>query len=185
MEFFAKERRAAELRHERRSRHADRKARNVNNAEILARKAADAREQLVKQWDDLMEELGHPPDDEEAHLKVRHIRHRFVAAAGAMDMERLQTIIKQALEDPNSATEIRSTLPIPSLARSTRAVLNISAPSTRSIQAAVVPPPLLPITGKSVQDLVDQQGPPIEITRRARKKERNGGKIAHPCNALL
>lgn len=133
-------------------------ARNAAEAKAaLQRKAAEAKLQREKDWDEILHRVHPEPLKGSADIRMRQVRSRFLQSRTGRDTQKWEGAIAQAIREVRlSAKEGLS---------KKRPLLSAGPP------ARIAPPPVVSAhSEKSVESLITQQGPPLARKEPAKRK---------------
>ncbi|KAA1468493.1 hypothetical protein DENSPDRAFT_833797 [Dentipellis sp. KUC8613] len=139
---------------------ADAAKRAAEEGRLLAQKAADAKVEREKAWEALINRLHPGKLDEAAASRIGRIRSLFMESGMGSDAKKWEKDVAKALQEARTAAETR-------LAPVHRAPVR---------PRVAAPPPVAPVApGKSVADLIIEQGParhpPAQSKKRTKKKK--------------
>ncbi|KAH8100488.1 hypothetical protein BXZ70DRAFT_937413 [Cristinia sonorae] len=131
----------------------------------LAQKAASAKEQKERVWDEMVTKIHPQPLQGSIGVRVRRVRASFMQSSGT-DLEKWEAEIVQAIEDAKIA--VANVVPAPQ--KPARAAVPAAAPAPM--------PVVRTSTDKPVETLIAQQGPapPIRPPKKKADKGKGQGK---------
>lgn len=137
---------------------SEEEAKNAVEAKaLLRRKAAEAKWQKEKDWDDMLLRVHPDPLKGSAAVRMRRTRSHFLQSSTGRDMQKWEEEISQAIREVKLKTKEVT-------------INHKSQLFATPTSMHVAPPPVVSnISEKSVGALVSQQGPPILQKERKRK----------------
>jgi len=154
------------VRHKMKRQVADEEARKITEAKaLLQRKAAEAKAQKEKDWDEMLLRIHPEPLKGSATVRMRRVRSRFLQSSTGGDSQKWEDEITQAIREIKMAA--KETLP------KKRPQFWPGPTPTRA-----VPPPLVNNhPEKSVNVLIAQQGPPRPLKEPTKRKNSGKGSV--------
>ncbi|EIW86464.1 hypothetical protein CONPUDRAFT_86434 [Coniophora puteana RWD-64-598 SS2] len=156
--------------------------RDAEGRQSLRDKAQQIKRQREKGWDDLLQRIHPEPIIESATVRLRAVRGRFLQSGSTKNAEKWEKEVKEALDEGAAVKVIAG----PSRVRRFKP-LNVTKPSrldslegtiSRAPFQSILPPPASNPPEKSVEQLVAQQGTPLEpqAHKKIRRKPKGKGK---------
>ncbi|CCM00318.1 uncharacterized protein FIBRA_02348 [Fibroporia radiculosa] len=136
------------------------KSKEAQDKALLARKAAEGKQQMEQDWDDLVRKVHPDALKGSAATRVRRVRSRYMQSSGR-DKEKWEAEIKQALYEAQiSAMQV------------------LSSGKPPPVKPLLGPAPLVQVVGsneKSVDEIIAQQGPQIAARTQNKKSKKGKG----------
>ncbi|KAI0786110.1 hypothetical protein C8Q75DRAFT_304194 [Abortiporus biennis] len=129
-----------------------------NGEDMLARKAEQAKQKREQEWTEMVHRLHPTAPEPVLAARLRRIQTKFMQGVGGTDPQKWEREILTTIQD------VRVTAP--------KAVLPSRSVVQHEPKQFVPPPPPVPVPSadKSVEDLIEQQGPPATQRRTKKKK---------------
>ncbi|KAI0935940.1 hypothetical protein AcV5_004217 [Taiwanofungus camphoratus] len=140
---------------------ADAKAKVAETKALLAQKAAEARLQRERDWDDMVNRVHPEPLKGSVAIRVRRVRARYLQSSGR-DTKKWEAEIAQSIHEATLVAKRILTSSKPA------SVMPFSASTV-----APLPPVVFNPAEKAIEDLIAQQGPRLPA-RQSRKKSGKG-----------
>ncbi|KAH9835845.1 uncharacterized protein C8Q71DRAFT_99456 [Rhodofomes roseus] len=134
------------------------KARDAQSKAMIAQRAAQAKAQRERDWDDMVAQVHPAPLTDLAAARVRRLRTRFLQSSGK-NHEKWESEIAQAIQESIFAAD--------KVLSANKVLL------ARPVVAPAPPPPVVATAPeKSVRELIASQGPPLAPRQPVRKSKR-------------
>jgi transcription factor C subunit 3 len=142
---------------------ADEEAQKAIEAKaLLKKKAADAKVQREKDWDEMLFRIHSEPLKASTAIRVRRVRNRFLQSSTGRDIQKWEAEITQATREVKMAAKATTPKKIP--------VFSQGLGPTR------LPPPIVANhPEKSLESLIAQQGPPRILKEPTKRKGKGKG----------
>jgi hypothetical protein len=164
-DFFAKAHSKTDRKLQRKvKRRSEKKTRTAADAKArLSKKAAEAKVQREKDWEDIVKRAHPEPLKGSAAIRVRRVRTRFLQSGSGRDASKWEREVTDAVREANMAAAN---------------ILNTGSrlhPSPNESQDPMPPPVAVNPPEKSIALLITQQGPPLSIIdkRKGKTKDKN------------
>ncbi|KAF8898469.1 hypothetical protein BD779DRAFT_11912 [Infundibulicybe gibba] len=140
---------------------------------LLAKKAADARNQREKDWDELVARMHPSPMTDATAVRLRHIRTRFLGAGSLTNIQKWEREITDAVYEATIITK-KALKPISK---------RVAPPKIVPTSAVPLPPPAANPPEKSVEFLIAQQGERLPVHKdHVRRKRKTKGQVDDTLN---
>jgi len=147
--------------------------------ELLAKKVADAKTRKEREWEAILNAVHPGPLDGVAATKVARVRKRYLQSGVANDRTRWEGEVRDAIRTLRGAP--KAVLPAAQRAAPARPLQGLSAvpvavPPPEATAApsrpAGLPQPVANQPGKSIEQLIAEQGPAREDAKRKKRKQK-------------
>ncbi|KAI0308044.1 hypothetical protein B0F90DRAFT_1664967 [Multifurca ochricompacta] len=157
--------------------------------ELIARKVADAKARKEEAWLAILHAVHHGAIEGVAATRVARVRKRYLQSGVANDRSRWEGEVRDAIQGFQSATKaVLLSAQRLALARPPRshasAVQQLGAPATPPRPAGLPPTVAIPL-GKSIEQLIVEQGPARDDARKKTQKQKKGKDGTNPISLSM
>jgi hypothetical protein len=150
----------------------------AHEKELLAKKVADAKARKEREWEAILNAVHPGALEGAAATRVSRVRKRYLQSGLSSDRSRWEGEVRDAIRESRgaakavlpSAPRVTPVRPSHGLPSALVAVPPLGATATPS-RPAGLPQPVANQPGKSIEQLISEQGPAREDTKRKKRKE--------------